>query len=453
MKSEYSTKVKAIEKWTYGFSGVGINIFFGMPMMYLVIYFTDVFGISAAAVGILLLVSRMWDAVNDPLMGVLVDRTKTRWGKCRPYMIFGPIFLFISFVMLFSGPTNLGSTGKLIYAYCAYIFFGMMYTMVDIPGNAMISTMTQNSKERTTISTIRRVFCNVGILIGAGAVVPLVSLLGQGNESKGYMLTTIILGVTGAVTIILSGVTAKERVKSHNKEKYSFKVMINVLKVNTPLLIISSVFMVNQLATTIKSAATAFYFSYNVGKPELIGIASGISLLATIVGTMCIPFFVKRLGKKKTIVYGLIGIAVSSLALFFIKYDNVPMILVQFVVNSFVSGFGLALPFIMVIDTVEYGEWKTGIRSEGLVFSTLTFATKLATAVGGALLGFILSTTGYVPKVAQSQAALNGILICIAGIPIVVALIGIVLMKFYSLDEKLYDDIVKELEERKASIN
>lgn len=442
---EGSSKVKTIEKTMYGLSGLGISIFFGMPMIYLVIYYTDVFGISPAAVSILFLVSRIWDAINDPIMGTLVDKTKTRWGKCRPYMIFGPILLMIGFVAVFSGPTDLGNTGKLIYAYITYIFFGMMYTMVDIPANALISSMTQNSKERTSITTLRRILCNVGILIGAAGVIPLVGILGKGDQAKGYMLTTIILGAIGTISIVLSGLTAKERVVKTKNETYAFKDMIKVLKMNTPLLIISSVFMVNQLATTIKSAATAYYFSYNIGKPDLIAVASGISLIATIVGTMAIPLLVKFFGKKKTIIYALVGIAVSSLALFFISYESITLIIVQFVVNSFVSGFGLALPFIMVIDTVEYGEWKTGIRSEGLVFSTLTFGTKVGTAVGGAALGFILSFTGYVPNAVQSKEALNGILVCIAGIPIVVAVIGIWLMKYYVLDEKLYDKIVADL--------
>ncbi len=440
-----ATKVKTIEKSMYALSGLGISIFFGMPMIYLVIYYTDVFGISPAVVATLFLVSRIWDAINDPIMGTIVDKTKTRWGKCRPYMIFGPILLMVAFVAVFSGPTDLGNTGKIIYASITYIFFGMMYTMVDIPANALISSMTQDSKERTSITTLRRILCNVGILIGAAGVIPLVGILGKGDQAKGYMLTTIILGAIGTVSIVLSGLTAKERVAPTKNESYAFKDMIRVLKLNTPLLIISSVFMVNQIATTIKSAATAYYFSYNIGKPELIAVASGIALIATIIGTMFIPLLVKLFGKKKTIIYALVGIALSSLALFFISYENVTLIIIQFVVNSFVSGFGLALPFIMVIDTVEYGEWKTGIRSEGLVFSTLTFGTKVGTAIGGAALGLILSFTGYIPNAVQTQEALNGILVCIAGIPIVVAIIGIVLMKFYELDEKLYDKIVADL--------
>lgn len=449
MKNVNTSKVGFIEKLSYGFSGVGINIFWGMPMMYLVIYFTDVFGISAAAVGTLLLVARIWDAVNDPMMGTVVDRTQTKWGKCRPYMIFGSIALAVSFVMLFSGPISLGSTGKLVYAYVAYILFGMIYTVVDIPSNALISSITEDSKERTNLVTLRRTLANFGMVMGIGLVPPLVNLFGRGNQVKGYSMTAIILGSIAGLLIMLSGITAKERVVSRKQEKFSVKSMINILKANTPLLVIASVFMVNQIATSIKSAAMAYYFSYNLGKPELIAFGSIISLVSVIVGTMIIPVVLKKISKKNAIKYGLLVVAISSLALVFISYQNITMIMIMFSINGLASAFGLALPFVLVVDTVEYGEWKTGIRSQGLVFSTMTFATKLATAIGGALLGYILTFTGYIPKGVQPELALKGILVCIAVLPMIVAIIGVILMRFYKLDEELYSKIIADLKERK----
>ncbi|MBI9012270.1 MAG: MFS transporter [Clostridiales bacterium] len=450
LKNERTKDVGAWENWSYALSGFGVNALFGMQMMYLLIYFTDVFGISAATAGIIFLIARVWDAVNDPIMGTIVDKTKTKWGKCRPYMIFGSIALAISFVLMFSGPTSLGPTGKVIYAGVTYILFGMMFTMVDIPANAIISRMTQNPQERANVTTFRRVIANVGMLLGVGAI-GFVPLLGRGNDSRGYALTAIVIGVISSLLILTAGISTKERVKSEQKHDFSTKDLFKTIRVNTPLMILVSVFLVNQLAMSIKTATTAYYFTYNIGREDLTAIVGVISLLATILGTAIIPLLLKKFGKIKSIVIGLFIIAISSVGLYFTSYANITMIMVWFIINSLAAAFGLGLPYIMIIDTVEYGEWKTGKRTEGLVFSMLTFSMKLASAMGGAILGFLLTYTGYVPNTEQTPLALKGILVSITVIPVIVAIIGIILMKFYKLDEKMYQMIINELEKRKKS--
>lgn len=440
------------ENISYAFSGFGINFFFGMPMMFLVIYFTDVFGISAAAVGTLLLVSRIWDAINDPLMGMMVDHTKSKWGKCRPYMIFGPFILLGSFIMLFSGPSSMGEIGKLVWAYVSYILFGMAYTIVDVPSNAVISNMTQNGKERLSVTTLRRFVSNFGLLIGAGLVIPMVGVLGKGDAGKGYSLMATIFGTLSALMIISSGLTARERVVPTKNQHYGFKDIINMFKTNTPMVIIAALYFVSQIAISIKSASIAYYFTYNIGKISLISIVSVLSLLGTLLGTALIPLFTKLLKSKvKLVIVGLIVMALSSAGLFFSPNENIALIIILFFINALSSAYGLVMPFILMIDAVEYGELKTGFRSEGLVFSVLTFSMKLGTAVGGAILGYILSGLGYVPNVEQSVQALFGIKFCVAGLPIAAAIVGIILLKFYTLDEKKYAEIVDELKIKKSN--
>ncbi|WBW95649.1 MFS transporter [Oceanirhabdus sp. W0125-5] len=450
MENQKMGRVSGGEKFTYSLGAVAQNMFFAVPMMYLVFFYTDVFGISAAAVGTLLLVSRIWDAINDPMMGAIVDRTNTKRGKFRPYIIWGSIPLAISFILIFAGPSSLGATSKIVYAYVTYIFFGMMYTMVNVPYNAVSSSMTQDSKERTSIVTLRQLFSNFGMLIGIAAIMPLVGILGKGNQSKGFAITALLLGIFGMVINFISGVKVKERVSSGSKEKYSVKDMINIMKTNLPLFLISMTYMVNSIATTVRSAATAYYFSYNVGKTELIGIVSGLTLLCTLVGTGIVPMFTKRLGKKKAMYIGLIIMIISSASIYFISNQNITMLIVMFAINGLASAFAMVLPWIMLNDTVEYSEWKTGIRPEGLVFSTFTFASKFASAVGGALLGYLLQVSGYVANATQTPEALTAIKVSISGIPALAAIIALILMMFYKLDEKMYNNILKEIKERKS---
>ena len=455
MKNKTKKRTVGIgETWLYAFSGFGINIFFGMPMMFMLIYFTDVFGISAAAVGTLFLISRIWDAVNDPMMGGFVDKTKTRWGKCRPYLIFGPLVLGVAFYLLFSGPQGLSGTQKLVYAYITYIFYGMAYTLVDIPGHALISRITNNSIEKTKVMTLRRVIANFGMLIGAAAVVPLVGVLGKGDQAKGYSLTALVFVVIAGLPIILSGLTAKERVESApSSGNFQFKNIFSILKSNKPLMIIVSVYIVNQIAMSIKTAAVAYYFTYNIGKVEMIAVVSGISLIFTILGTGLIPLISRKIGKKNGVIAAMVIIGLTSLGLFFTPYSNTTLVMVWFVFNSLAAGIGLGLPFIIAIDSVEYGEWKTGKRTEGLVFSMLTFGTKLASAIGGATLGYILTFTGYSANTLQTPMALQGILISMAIIPIVVSIIGIILMRFYNISESQMSEIMEELKNRKENTN
>lgn len=445
-------QVGKMENWLYAFSGFGVNVLFGMPMMFMLIYYTDVFGISASVVGTLFLLARLWDAVNDPMMGGFMDKTSTKLGKCRPYLIFGPILLGVIFVLMFSGPQGLSSTGRIVFAYVTYILYGMAYTLVDIPGHALASRMTSLNHEKTKVMTLRRVVANFGMLVGAGAVIPLVGLLGRGNQSKGYMMTAAVFAVIAVVPIILSGITAKERVEeTKDHQKFQFKELYSLLKSNVPLLITVLVFIVNQIAMSIKTAAMAYYFTYNVGRVELIAIVSGISLIFTIVGTAMIPMVTRRLGKKNAMIVAMAVIGATSFGLAMTPVQSVVLILVWFVLNSFAAGFGLAMPFIIAMDAVEYGEWKTGKRTEGIIFSLMTFGTKLAGAIGGAMLGYILEYTGYVANQTQSAIALKGILFSMAIFPIIVSVIGILLMRCYSLTDEKLEIITSELEARKTS--
>ncbi len=339
-----------------------------------------------------------------------------------------------------------------MFAYVTYILYGMAYTLVDIPGHALASRMTSLNHEKTKVMTLRRVVANFGMLVGAGAVIPLVGLLGRGNQSKGYMMTAAVFAVIAVVPIILSGITAKERVEeTKDHQKFQFKELYSLLKSNVPLLITVLVFIVNQIAMSIKTAAMAYYFTYNVGRVELIAIVSGISLIFTIVGTAMIPMVTRRLGKKNAMIVAMAVIGATSFGLAMTPVQSVVLILVWFVLNSFAAGFGLAMPFIIAMDAVEYGEWKTGKRTEGIIFSLMTFGTKLAGAIGGAMLGYILEYTGYVANQTQSAIALKGILFSMAIFPIIVSVIGILLMRCYSLTDEKLEIITSELEARKTS--
>lgn len=428
----------------YATGDMASNLIFQMITMFLMFFYTDVFGLSAAAVGTLFLVARIWDAVNDPIMGIIVDKTKTRWGKFRPYLVGGAIPLAIFATLTFTVP-NVSGQWKIVYVYVTYIALGMSYTAINIPYSAMTSSLTQDGLERSSLSSVRMIFAVLGGLVVAGATNPLVAALGGNDPAKGYRLTMMIYSVIGILLFLICFATTKERYTAKSKQKVPFGESLKTITNNKPLLITTITFMLTLTASTLRSATVMYYFKYNLNRSELSTLFLLISILSMVMGMFFVPAVSKKLDKKNTVKVGLIFCMIGLSGIFFSGYDNIVLIFIFAFITGFSAAFPTATAWAMVPDTVEYAEWKTGIRAEGTIYSLYSFGQKLGTALGGMISGIVLSVTGYIANVSQTEEALRGILCMMTIIPILLYLLGFIMISFYPLSKKKYNEILKDL--------
>ncbi|MDX8047279.1 glycoside-pentoside-hexuronide (GPH):cation symporter [Gracilibacillus sp. S3-1-1] len=435
----------------YGIGNFGLNLFFTIISSYLLYFYTDVFGITAAAAGTLFLITRLLDGVTDIGAGALVDMTKSKWGKFRPYILFGTIPLAITGVLCFIVP-NFGDTTMLIYAYTTYFLFGLMYTVVNIPYSSMMTVISQDYQERSTISSIKVIFGTAASLIATSATLPLVQMFP--TEQTGFFIVALAFGIICVITLFITffntkGLGDTNVSVNQNKERYSFKQKLKMVGTNGPLALILILIVANTISFTVQNGAMLYFFKYNYGNAGMFAIYSFVNLSITSLFVLISPMFVKWMGKRNLVILSQFIIIIGMLALYFFNGSAFSI----FVFGSiFAIGMGLSRPLLwaMVPDTVEYGEWKTGIRAEGLVYSTFIFTQKLGMALGGALSGIILSAFGYVANATQTAEALHGILISVTIVPVATSVIAIIAMYFYKLDGTRYKQIVNEIKARQA---
>lgn len=432
----------------YGVGDLAVNLFFQSAIIYLLYFYTDVFGISAAAAASIFLVARIVDAVTDPIMGMIADRTRSKWGKFRPYLIFGAPPLAAIAVAMFSVP-DLADTGKIIYAYVTYILFSIAYTIVSIPYSGLTAVITSDARERTTLSAYRMAFAlGGGIIVGVGTQ-PLVTWFGGG--APGFQMT---IGLYAGLAILLLALTfrhTEEKVMPVDKTPPGFRDMISVMSRNLPLWLLIIAFLMGMLAYILRSSAVIYYFQYNLGRGDLFPLYMLFILLGQLAGIVITPRIAMLWGKRNTYIVGAIFGMVTGVALYFTPYDALGAIFVISAAGSFFFAAPTVLGWAMLPDTVEYAEWKQGVRADGAIYATSSFFQKLAMAIGGALAGLVLSASGYVAGEAQSAAALDGILFMVTLGPVVAMVVGIIAIWFYPLDETLHENIRTDLDARRVA--
>lgn len=432
------------EKISYGVGSLGASTIYGLMSTYLIIFYTDYFGISAIAIGTLFLVARIWDAVSDVVMGIIVDNTKTRWGRFRPYLLFVPWFIAITTILCFSSP-DVSETGKIIWAYFTYFAWGLSFTARDIPYWSLSAALTQDPDERNSVVMIPRTLAMVGI-IGVNVItLPLVSLLGGGDDNKGWQMVAAIYGVICITFSLITFFNVKEKTDYRKREKQTFKDVIIALKQNRPLRLLLMYMGISEVIFTIKNIFPIYYLTYNYNAPHLIPVFMGMYAIVTIIGAVLTPTFAKKYGKKKVAMFGSFVSSVTAIGLYFSGYHSLSLLFFWIVLSGIAEGMAEVTRTSMLADTVEYGEWKTGKRSEGMVFSTNIFKTKVASAIGGAIGAYALSMIGYVPNATQSVATLNGIHLAFTLIPGAAALLALIPLSKYDLSEANYRTILEEL--------
>lgn len=464
MSSE-SQKLPLREKVGYGFGDLASVLFWQTIMVYLLYFYTDVFGLTAKAAGIMFFVSRVMDAFFDVVIGMTADRTRSRWGKFRPYILWGAVPLAVSAVLAFSTP-SFADTGKLIYAYITFIAFMFLYSTVNIPYTALLGVISGDPVERADAATSKFIGAfTAGIIVSATAL-PLARYFGEGNDAKGWHMTMIIYAVAAVVFLLITFLSAHERVLPIAKEKTNVKNDLEDLSKNVPWILLFIVTILFILFVCIRMNVTTHYFKYYVGEQEvslfgkthkygfevLTSAFNTVGQVLSLLGTAMVPLFARFLGRKRAAIILFITALVCTGSFYFFKPENLVLIFVFQAIGSLAGGPISALFWIMYADTADYSEWKTGRRATGLVFSASIMSNKLGWAIGSMIAAFILATTGFVANVAQNIDVLNGLKAMMSVIPVAVGVVAlIILMFFYKLDETTMKKVKAELDERRKA--
>ncbi len=449
--NEVEKKVK-IGLWRqrigYGSSDFACNLIWQMISLYLLYFYTNVMHLNAGAVSIMFLVTKFIDGVSDLIVGFLIDKTNTRWGKSRPWILFGAIPFGVTAVLAFSVP-DIGQTGMLIYAYVTYILLSTSYTIVNIPMASILPALSENPHERTVLASCRTFFSSVGSTVVSAFALTLVDKFGNGNEALGFRIVMIIFGVIGCLVFFFCFFNTKERVMVQ-PEKVSLKANLSSLLHNGPW----KLFALNIIwffgGYVIQASAVIFYFTYVVQNTAMVQIVATITTLVPIVTNLLAPFLVKLTTKRNLMVAGSVVHAGGLLIIFFGK-TNVPVLIGGAVIAA--AGYGLkgSMHFAMQPDPVDYGEWKSGVNTAGTLSAVNGFIGKVGMAVASSIGAALLEFGGFESALSvQSATAQSYITMMYIWIPIVMNIATIITMMFYNLD-KIYPQIVKELDERRAA--
>ncbi len=449
-------KLSMKEKYSFGIGAIGKDAVYAIVSIYLMFYFTDVLGIAAGFVGGLFFVARIWDAINDPIMGLIVDNTRTRWGKFRPWILIGTLVNSVVLIFLF---TDCGLTGNALYIYVSviYILWGMTYTLMDVPYWSMLPNLTSDKEEREEVSVIPRIFAAFATLIVSSLGLKIISILGDGNQKSGFLYFSIIISAVFIVTILITVKNTREHNFSSSQEKTTLKQMVNVLVKNDQLITFLFMVLLFTVGQQIIAGIQLYYFKYVTGSENLFTVFVSFSGISTILGLIVFPKIVSKLSRIKVYILGcvlpVIGIVMLLLAGLFLPKNPI-LVGLAGIIYSFGGGFFTGSQTVALADIVDYGECKLGTRNESVIFSIQTLLVKISTAFGGLLTGLILSATGYVPNQVQSATTINGLRIVMTIVPIIfISASALVYIKHYKLNGETLNNIIKLLEDKREKVS
>ncbi|HNW49504.1 MAG TPA: MFS transporter [Prolixibacteraceae bacterium] len=464
--SNSTKKLSFWEKTGYGCGDLASVLFWQNITLYLLIFYTDTFGLSAIAAGTMIAVSRILDAIFDVGIGMVADRTNTKWGKFRPFIMWGAIPLAIMAVLAFTTP-NFADTGKLIYAYITFILFMFFYSFVNIPYTSLMGVISPDSKERTSVSSFKFVGAYLAGLIVSFTALKLAAHFGGGDSTsgKGWSMTMIVYAVFAVVFFAITFLSTRERVKPIKEEKSSVKTDLKDLMKNDAWIILFAVTILFILFTCIRTSVTTHYFKYFVGVQDytifgtthhftyedLASAFNGIGQAFSLIGVFLVPWFAGMSGKKRAVSILLIIAMVCTGAFYFFKPDNLLLIFVFQIFGSVTGGPISAILWSMYADTADYSEWKTGNRATGLIYSASIMSNKIGWAVGAAIVGLLLGAFGFKANEVQNMDVQGGLKSMMSLIPVAFGTVALILLYFYKLDEKKIASIKIDLDARRAA--
>ncbi len=437
-----AAKLKMSEKVGYAFGDFASCLYFGIFMNFLTYYYTDVMVIGAAAAATMIFVTRTWDWINDPIMGMIADRTKSKMGKFRPWLLWMiPPYMLIG-VLTFTA-FDLSDSGRLIYAYVTYTALTMVYTAINIPYSALMGVMTAKSEERTVLSSFRFVGAFAGTAVVSATMLGLVKVLGGGNERLGFTLAVSIYAVIAAIAFFITFKTSKERVKAPVHQSSNVGRDLKALVKNGPWVAMIVVSILTIIWIAVRGGVAIHYFKYVSGNTEWGGYFHLTSNIVQIVGVL----FTKQIaqffgGKKRAFIIINFGSAILIGLFYFIPADNLSLIIAHQFISAGFSAPLMPLFWSMIADTADWGAWKLKQRSTGLLFSAGTFSQKIGWSIGPAIALLLLNSFGFVANVDQSPETIEGLRLIMSWIPAGFAVLAGAAVFFY----KITPEVEKEME-------
>ena len=441
-------KLSVKEKIGYSLGDTASHFVWDMVGFWLLFFYTDVYGISAAAAGTIMLVARFWDMAIDPIIGVVSDRTKTRWGKFRPYILFGAIPYAVLAILTFSTP-NFGEVGKIIYAGATYVLLMTAYAFINLPYSALGAVMTDDTYERAGLNTYRFIAGFIGQFVVTGLALTLAKFFGGGDKAQGFQYTLFLFAGLSIVFFYITFKSTKERVQPPKEQKNSLKEDLGNLFKNPAWVILAIVGIVSFIMFAMQNAAITYYFKYYLAKEDNVQLFNVVGTVALIVALPLSKPLAKRFGNRNVFIGSSL---ISGLFFIMIYLPGVTDLTTIFVFNIIAKmAYAPAVPLLwtMIADSADYGEWKTGRRATGLYFSAAVFAQKAGWGIGAAIAGWILAASSFVPNVAQTETAITGIKLLVSVIPGILYMSCAIFMIFYKIDKNTTDQMKIDLDERR----
>lgn len=437
------------QRFGYGLGDFACNLIWQVISLYLLYFYTDVAKLNAIAIAGMFVVCRVIDGITDLLVGFAIDKTRTRWGKSRPWFLFGAIPFAMAAFLAFSVP-DISPNGKLVYAYVTYIFLSFMYTVVNIPLASILPALTDDSNERTVLATWRKFLAFLGSTIVSATALTMVNLVGKGNEALGFRVVMGVFGVIGCICFFLTFALVRETNLKETTKSASLKETIVSLAYNTPWKLFALNILFQWTGYFIQSSALVYYYKYYVGSTQMSSLVATIMTMIPMVANLTVPFLAKRLGKRN--LYSIsAGVQLLGLIIILVAGTSHPVIITGAVITAVGYGIKESIYFSMQADPVDYGEWKTGVQAAGTLSSVNGFLGKVAQALAGGISGLLLAWGAYdASATVQTAQALVAIKAMYIYIPIVLLILSLITMSFYKLDKEL-PQIQEELEERRAA--
>lgn len=449
---QYAETISLGEKIAYGGGDLASNLILVLTSTFVTFFYTDALGLNPAIIGTLMMFSRVFDGFTDIFMGFVMDQVKSKHGKARCWLLWLAIPISLAMVLVFLVP-NIGEVGKYIYVAITYnLVTTFLYTMINIPYGALTSLMTRDQDQRTVINIFRMFMAQVGSLIINAFTLPLINAVGGSTHQKSWIIVSVIYGVVAAALFLTCFAKTRERVQISAQQKESIPLgeSFRLVLKNNYWLIIVGVWVVTALGMGMGMSVGTYYAKYILGDENLSGFLSAISLIPTLVCMPLVAPLSKKFGKRNVAFVGSL-ISIAGQAMMLVSPESFPWLIACNVVKGVGSAALTGTPFAMVADTIEYGQWKTGKRVEGVLYSSTTFGAKIGAGVGMAIALAILGAAGYDGVAAvQSASAISAIrsLYLLAPIPFLIALP--ILYWFYKLDP-IYPQVMRDLEEREKA--
>ena len=468
MKTAVAKRVPRRHMFGYGIGMYTSVSTLALVSLYLPYFYTDVFLLSPAVMGVLFLVCRVWDGINDPVMGIIADNTNTRWGRFRPYLLFAPFVMIVFGTLTFTAP-DMSATAKIIWAFATYIPLQMVKTAIAIPYFSIMPIMTTDTKERTIISAIQQLATPLAFMAASIAVLKIVGLFP--TEKEGFFFSALIFCVIAAIVMWITFYSTRSYdypgnplfEKEDDEQKVPFKEKLKVITQNRPLILVVGAFSMLNLSSAVAYGVGLYFFKYNLDMVDKFPMFIGLSVFFTMIGAMLTPLLVKKVGKKNLLlianaisfVFGIIIIYLSlgkDLESLRAIWRPGKIAFVLAIATQPFNGIVATMLGALLPDTVDYAEWKTGLRAEGLINSIYMAGNKAGFALGGVILGFGLAYFDYIPnQPSYSMATLTGIFLMLYGVSAITRVVLCALMLFHNLPDTRFQEILEDLRIRKRA--